>query len=45
MKLNPTFINWKVNMKKKQNPIAFIQNPETIRLFDEILNRTHMNEL
>ena len=41
MKLNPTFLQLENEMKEKQNPIVFIQNPETIRLLTKFSTEPH----
>ena len=41
MKLNPTFMQLENEMKAKQNPIVFIQNPETIRLLTKFSTEPH----
>ena len=41
MKLNPTFLQLETEMKEKQNPIVFIQNPETIRLLTKFSTDPH----
>ena len=41
MKLNPTFMQLENEMKEKQNPIVFIQNPETIRLLTKFSTEPH----
>ena len=41
MKLNATFMQLESEMKEKQNPIVFIQNPETIRLLTKFSTEPH----
>ena len=41
MKLKPTFMQLENEMKEKQNPIVFIQNPETIRLLTKFSTEPH----